>query len=69
MLWQTDATPYEWLGAETEKFALHAVIDDATSIVVGALFTEHECALGYTQLRKIRDHFQPLETLKKGGKI
>jgi transposase len=48
MLWQTDATPYEWLGAEVGKFALHAVIDDATGIVVGASFTEHECALGYT---------------------
>jgi hypothetical protein len=49
MLWQTDATPYEWLGAEVGKFALHAVIDDATGIVVGAAFTEHECALGYSR--------------------
>jgi transposase len=49
MLWQTDATPYEWLGTEAGKFALHAVIDDATGIVVGASFTEHECALGYTR--------------------
>jgi transposase len=48
MLWQIDATPYEWLGAETGKFALHAAIDDATGIVVGASFTRHECALGYS---------------------
>jgi hypothetical protein len=49
MLWQTDATPYEWLGKEVGKFALHAAIDDATGIVVGARFTEHECALGYSR--------------------
>ena len=49
MLWQTDATPYEWLDEETGKFALHAAIDDATGIVVGAFFMEHECALGYSR--------------------
>jgi hypothetical protein len=49
MLWQTDATPYEWLDEEIGKFALHAAIDDATGIVVGALFMEHECALGYSR--------------------
>jgi transposase len=49
MLWQTDATPYEWLGAGAGKFALHAAIDDATGIVVGASFMEHECALGYSE--------------------
>jgi transposase len=49
MLWQTDATPYEWLGEKVGKFALHAAIDDATGIVVGASFTEHECAVGYSR--------------------
>jgi transposase len=49
MLWQTDATPYEWLGAEAGKFTLHAAIDDATGIVAGALFMEHECAFGYSE--------------------
>jgi hypothetical protein len=49
MLWQTDATPYEWLGKEFGRFALHAVIDDATSIVTGAVFTRNECAEGYSQ--------------------
>ncbi len=48
MLWQTDATPYAWLGGE-EPFALHAVIDDATGIVVGAAFTPNECADGYVR--------------------
>jgi hypothetical protein len=48
MLWQTDATPYEWLGREFGRFALHAVIDDATSMVTGAVFTRNECAEGYS---------------------
>jgi transposase len=48
MLWQTDATPYEWLGKEYGRFALHAVIDDATGIVTGAVFTRNECAEGYS---------------------
>jgi transposase len=47
MLWQTDATPHEWLGKEAGRFTLHAAIDDATGIVVGAVFTRNECAEGY----------------------
>lgn len=49
MLWQIDATPYEWLGAEYGKFALHAAIDDATGIVTGAKFTRNECMEGYSR--------------------
>lgn len=49
MLWQIDATPYEWLGAEYGKFALHAAIDDATGIVTGAKFTRNECLEGYSR--------------------
>jgi transposase len=49
MLWQTDATPYEWLGENAGQFALHAAIDDATGMVVGGLFTENECAYGYVR--------------------
>jgi transposase len=48
LLWQTDATPYEWLGKEFGRFTLHAVIDDATGIVTGAVFTQNECAEGYS---------------------
>ena len=48
MLWQTDATPYAWLGEKYGRFALHAVIDDATGIVVGGCFTRNECAEGYS---------------------
>jgi hypothetical protein len=49
MLWQIDATPYEWFGDELGKFALHAAIDDATGIVVGAMFTQNECMEGYSE--------------------
>ena len=47
MLWQTDATPFAWLGEDVGKFALHAMIDDATGIVTGAHFTKNECSEGY----------------------
>ncbi len=47
MLWQTDATPYAWLGEAYGRFALHAAIDDATGVVVGAAFTPNECGDGY----------------------
>lgn len=49
MLWQTDATPYAWLGEAYGRFALHAAIDDATGVVVGAAFTPNECADGYVR--------------------
>jgi transposase len=52
MLWQIDATPYEWLGKEFGKFALHGAIDDATGIVVGAFFTPNECMEGYSEVMK-----------------
>ncbi|GHV35973.1 hypothetical protein FACS1894187_09780 [Synergistales bacterium] len=42
MLWQTDATPYAWLGEKVSAFVLHAFIDDATGIVTGAVFTQNE---------------------------
>lgn len=52
MLWQTDATPFAWLGSGHGRFALHAVIDDATSRVVAAYFTRNECAAGYSECMK-----------------
>jgi transposase len=52
MLWQIDATPYEWLGNDFGKFALHAAIDDATSIVIGASFTPNECLEGFCEVMK-----------------
>jgi transposase len=52
MLWQIDATPYEWLGKDCGKFALQAAIDDATGIVTGAFFTPNECMEGYSEVMK-----------------
>jgi transposase len=52
MLWQIDATPYEWLGKEFGKFELHAAIDDASGIVAGAFFMRNECMEGYSEVMK-----------------
>jgi transposase len=62
MLWQTDATPYEWLGKGLGKFSLHAAIDDATGVVTGAFFTPNECMEGYSEVMKqgIRRYGIPL---------
>lgn len=62
-LWQTDATSYAWLGDEFGRFALHAVIDDATGIVVGAFFARNECYEGYVECMKqgIKRYGVPLE--------
>lgn len=48
MLWQIDATPYAWLEDRAPSFTLHAAIDDATGIVVGAVFRPTECREGYS---------------------
>lgn len=47
-LWQIDATPYAWLEERAPAFALHAAIDDATGIIVGAVFRPTECREGYS---------------------
>ena len=52
MLWQTDATSFEWFGEGNGYFTLHAYIDDATSLVVGAYFTKNECSHGYAEALK-----------------
>jgi transposase len=48
MLWQIDATPFAWLEDRVPPFSLHAAIDDATGIVVGAIFRPNECREGYS---------------------
>jgi transposase len=65
MLWQTDATPYAWLGKEIGTFVLHAMIDDATGIVVSAVFTRNECAKGYSDAMQggIEKYAVPLASL------
>ena len=52
MLWQTDATPFEWFGKGNGYYALHAYIDDATGIVTGAFFSMNECMRGYVEALK-----------------
>ena len=52
MLWQTDATTFEWFGTGNGYATLHAYIDDATSEIVGAFFTENECTIGYVEALK-----------------
>jgi len=62
MLWQIDATPYAWLEDRFPSFALHAAIDDATGIVVGAVFRPNECREGYSIVMQqgIKEYGVPL---------
>ena len=62
MLWQIDATPYAWLEDRSPSFALHAAIDDATGIVVGAVFRPNECREGYSIVMQqgIKEYGVPL---------
>ena len=62
MLWQIDATSYAWLGNHSNAFALHAAIDDATGIVVGAIFRPNECREGYSLVMQqgIKEYGVPL---------
>ena len=53
MMWQTDATKYQWFGKERPYATLHAFIDDATGIVTGAFFTDNECLYGYTEALRL----------------
>ncbi|MFC3342399.1 ISNCY family transposase [Paenibacillus abyssi] len=62
MLWQIDATPFAWLEDRAPVFALHGAIDDATGIVVGAVFSANECREGYSLVMQqgIRKYGLPL---------
>ena len=51
-LWQTDATTFQWFEGDSEYYTVHAYIDDATGIVVGAYFTKNECTVGYVEALK-----------------
>ena len=51
-LWQTDATPFQWFEGDDECYTVHAYIDDATGVVVGAYFTKNECTIGYVEALK-----------------
>lgn len=62
MLWQIDATPYAWLEDRAPAFTLHAAVDDATGIVVSAVFRPTECREGYSLVMQqgIRKYGVPL---------
>jgi transposase len=47
MLVQADGSPHLWFGPEQPPVTLIAMIDDATSTVLGAVFREQEDGLGY----------------------
>jgi transposase len=66
-LLQTDATAYDWFGIG-EKFAIHALIDDATGNMTGIYMDKNECAEGYFQIFKqtIQTHGVPLGVYADG---
>lgn len=45
-----DASPYAWLEERGPVFSLHGLIDDATGIVLGAIFRPHEDLQGYFEV-------------------
>lgn len=47
MLIQVDGSPHRWLGDRAPAMTLVGGIDDATGIVTGATFREHEDGVGY----------------------
>nr|WP_304459737.1 ISNCY family transposase [Alicyclobacillus sendaiensis] len=47
LLWQMDASTFDWLEDRGPRLTLHAAIDDATGRIVGAAFAPTECLEGY----------------------
>ena len=62
MLWQIDASPFAWLEDRGPELTLHGAIDDATGMVVGAVFRATETREGYFAVMKqaIRQYGIPL---------
>lgn len=50
MLVQLDASRHRWFGAQQPFASLHSAIDDATGLVLAAVFREQEDAAGYFTL-------------------
>lgn len=58
MLWQTDGTPHDWLEGRGAPMALVAAIDDATGVVVGAIFRPNEDLASYFEvIRQGIEHY------------
>ena len=62
MLWQTDASTHAWLEERGPAMALHGAIDDATGVVVAAVFRPTEDLIGYLTIldKGIRAYGVPL---------
>ena len=52
MLIQIDGSPHRWLGDEGPQFTLLLAVDDATGMVVSALFCEYENSRDYFLLMR-----------------
>lgn len=52
MMLQADATPFAWFKqfGDTNRYALHGFIDDATNTVTGLYISKNECLLGYLEV-------------------
>lgn len=50
MLLQADGSRHHWLGPDGPELTLIGMIDDATGLVVGAVFREQEDGLGYLRV-------------------
>lgn len=46
-LWQLDATPHRWFGADVDSYTLLDMIDDCSRVIVGARLYPHECLMAY----------------------
>jgi transposase len=56
ILW--DGSVHRWFGRDRPPCCLMAAIDDATGVVVGLFFTEHECSWAYLELlRRVIDGY------------
>ena len=61
LLVQVDGSRHDWLEGRGPWLTLIGEIDDATGVVVGAVFREQEDAVGYLQvLRTALDHGLPV---------
>jgi len=61
-LWQLDATPHRWFGAETDLYPLLDMVDDCSRVIVGARLYPQECLMAYIDFlsRSFEEYGLPL---------
>jgi hypothetical protein len=61
-LWQLDATPHRWFGAETDLYPLLDMVDDCSRVIVGARIYSQECLMAYVDFlsRAFEEYGLPL---------